>query len=176
MEIATAVGNKFGRILIVCLLIIPAPVYANNTTVTENFDGQELNQDITFLYGASDSIVSAETDCDNSQVPGSINIEDMDCHGSQYYGADRYQIGLRSSTDGFTIAFPNSETKPITEVGLRYGARESTGTATVYYDDDTTSTINFINTWDEIFTRVHEKHGSWETRNRKQNWTLKEVT
>jgi len=34
---------------------------------------------------------------------------------------------------------------------------------------------NFIKTWDEIFTKVHEEHGSWETRNRKQNWTLKEV-
>ena len=34
---------------------------------------------------------------------------------------------------------------------------------------------DFIKTWDEIFTRVHEEHGSWETRNRKQNWTLEEV-
>ena len=34
---------------------------------------------------------------------------------------------------------------------------------------------NFIKTWDEIFTRVHEKQGSWENRNRKQNWTLEEV-
>ena len=34
---------------------------------------------------------------------------------------------------------------------------------------------NFIKTWDEIFTKVHEKHGSWETRKRQQNWTLKEV-
>ena len=34
---------------------------------------------------------------------------------------------------------------------------------------------NFIKTWDEIFTRIHEKEGSWETRNRKQNWTLEEV-
>ena len=93
MATATVVGNKLSRILIVCLLIIPAPVYANNTTVTENFDGQELNQDITFLYGASDSIVSAQTNCDNSQVPGSINIEDMDCHGgSPYFGSDRYQL------------------------------------------------------------------------------------
>ena len=58
MATATVVGNKLSRILIVCLLIIPAPVYAENATVTENFDDQELNQDITFLYGASDSIVS----------------------------------------------------------------------------------------------------------------------
>lgn len=34
---------------------------------------------------------------------------------------------------------------------------------------------DFIKTWDEIFTKVHEEHGSWETRNRKQNWTLEEV-
>ena len=34
---------------------------------------------------------------------------------------------------------------------------------------------DFIKAWDEILTKVYEKHGSWETRNRKQNWTLKEV-
>ena len=34
---------------------------------------------------------------------------------------------------------------------------------------------NFIKTWDEIFTQVHKEHGSWETRIRKQNWTLEEV-
>ena len=34
---------------------------------------------------------------------------------------------------------------------------------------------NFIKTWDEIFTKIHEKQGAWETRNRKQNWTLEEV-
>ena len=34
---------------------------------------------------------------------------------------------------------------------------------------------DFIKTWDEIFTKIHEKEGSWETRNRKQNWTLEEV-
>ena len=34
---------------------------------------------------------------------------------------------------------------------------------------------DFIKTWDEILTKVHEKHGSWETRKRQQNWTLKEV-
>ena len=34
---------------------------------------------------------------------------------------------------------------------------------------------DFIKTWDEIFTKVHKEHGSWETRNRKQNWTLEEV-
>jgi len=140
--------NKFFRLLVVLLLISPAPVYADETTVTEGFDNQQINEDITFVYGGNDTSLAAEADCDNAAIPGGIYIEDMDCHGSQYYGADRYQIGLRSSTDGLTIAFPNSETKPITEVGLRYGARESTATATVYYDDDTTSTINFINTWD----------------------------
>ena len=151
MATVTAVINKVSRILIVCLLIFPIPVYAEETeqtTVTEGFDNQEINEDITFVYGGDDTSVAAEDDCNNSQAPGSINIEDMDCHGQQYYGSDRYQLGLRSSTDELTIAFPNSETKPITEVGLIYGARESTDTGTVYYDDDTTSTIDFINTWD----------------------------
>ena len=34
---------------------------------------------------------------------------------------------------------------------------------------------NFIKSWDEIFTNVHKKYGSWETRNKKQNWTLEEI-
>ena len=34
---------------------------------------------------------------------------------------------------------------------------------------------NFIKTWDEVFTKIHEREGSWGTRNRKQNWTLEEV-
>ena len=118
MATVTAVVNKLLRILIVCLFIIPTPVYAEETTVTEGFDNQQINEDITFVYGGNDTSLAAEADCNNAAVPGGIHIEDMDCHGSQYYGADRYQIGLRSSTDGLTIAFPNSETKPITEIGF----------------------------------------------------------
>ena len=34
---------------------------------------------------------------------------------------------------------------------------------------------NFIKVWDETFTSIHKKQGSWETRVRKQNWTLEEV-
>ncbi len=139
------VGNKLSRILIVCLLIIPAPIYAEETTVTEGFDNQELNEDITLVYGSNDTAVSAETDCDNSQAPGSINIEDMDCHGgSPYFGSDRYQLGLRSSTDTLTIAFPNSETKPITEIGFITLAVDEANTGTVYYDNSTSATFNII--------------------------------
>ena len=137
--------NKFFRLLVVLLLISPVPVYAEETTVTEGFDNQELNEDITFVYGGNDTTVSAETDCDNSQVPGSINIEDMDCHGGDpYFGSDRYQIGLRSSTDALTIAFPNSETKPITEVGFITMAVDEASTGTIYYDDSTSATFNIV--------------------------------
>ena len=144
MEIATAVVNKLSRILIVCLLIIPIPVYAEETTVTEGFDNQQINEDITFVYSGNDTSVSAETDCDVAQVPGSINIEDMDCHGSEYFGSDRYQLGSRSSTDTLTIAFPNSETKPITEVGFLTLAVDDANTGTVYYDNSTSATFNIV--------------------------------
>ena len=135
--------NKFFRLSIVLLLLSPVPVYAEETTVTEGFDNQELNEDITFVYGGNDTAVSAETDCDNSQAPGSINIEDMDCHGGNpYFGSDRYQFGLRSSTDALTIAFPNSETKPVTEVGFISMAVDEANTGTIYYDDSTSATFN----------------------------------
>ena len=29
--------------------------------------------------------------------------------------------------------------------------------------------------WDEVFTRLHEQHGSWETRKNHSSWTLKEI-
>ena len=34
---------------------------------------------------------------------------------------------------------------------------------------------DFIKQWDKIFTRIYNSNGSWNTRNRKQNWTLEEV-
>mgnify|MGYP003131879439 CR=1 FL=1 len=34
----------------------------------------------------------------------------------------------------------------------------------------------FIKSWDDVFTKIHEKHGSWDTRTRKNNWTLKKVS
>ena len=137
--------NKIIRILIVLFLIIPPiSVQAEETTVTENFNEGEINEDITFVYGSSDTAVVAETDCSTAQIPGSINIEDMDCHGSEYFGSDRYQLGLRSSTDAFTIAFPNSESKPITEVGFLTLAVDDANTGTIYYDDSTSATFNIV--------------------------------
>ena len=35
---------------------------------------------------------------------------------------------------------------------------------------------DFISTWDETLTRLHEEEGSWDTRKRRQNWTLKKVS
>jgi glycosyltransferase involved in cell wall biosynthesis len=33
---------------------------------------------------------------------------------------------------------------------------------------------NYIESWDRLFTGIHEKHGSWETRKNYKAWTLKE--
>ena len=35
---------------------------------------------------------------------------------------------------------------------------------------------DYIKTWDEVFTKVHKECGSWDSRKRQQNWTLKELT
>ena len=81
--------NTFVRIALVVFLVVPIPVYAETTTVTETFDDQEINSDITFVYGASDTEVSAATtqspDCADTSNPGSIGIEDLDCFGNQYF-------------------------------------------------------------------------------------------
>ena len=112
------------RLLLSVLLLIPVPLLANETetTVTETFDNQEINTDITFVYGASDTVVSAATtqnpECANLNEQGLIGIEDMDCFGSEYFGNDRYQLGIRGSSDSLTIAFPN---EPY-EVGFNYAA------------------------------------------------------
>ena len=137
--------NKAVRLLVVLLLIYPIPIaYADETTVTEDFDNQQINEDIIFVYGGNDTSVTAETDCDNSMVAGGIHIEDMDCHSSQYFGSDRYQLGIRSSTDSLTISFPNSDNKPITEVGFLTLAVDEANTGTVYYDDSTSATFNIV--------------------------------
>ena len=137
--------NKAIRLLVVLLLIYPIPIaFADETTVTEDFDNQQVNEDITFVYGGSDTAVTAETDCDASMVAGGIHIEDMDCHASQYFGSDRYQLGIRSSTDTLTIAFPNSDNKPITEVGFLTLAVDDANTGTIYYDDSTSATFNIV--------------------------------
>jgi glycosyltransferase involved in cell wall biosynthesis len=33
---------------------------------------------------------------------------------------------------------------------------------------------DFVSSWDNLFTDVYEKHGSWETRKNYKSWTLKE--
>ena len=80
------------RLLLSVLLLIPIPLLANETEniVTETFDNQEINTDITFVYGASDTVVSAATTqiqkpCANLNEQGLIGIEDMDCFAGEYW-------------------------------------------------------------------------------------------
>ena len=127
------------RLLLSVLLLIPIPLLANETEniVTETFDNQEINTDITFVYGASDTVVSAATtqnpECANLNEQGLIGIEDMDCFAGEYFGNDRYQLGIRGSSDNLTIAFPN---EPY-EVGFNYGAIDQEGgvSGVIYYDN-----------------------------------------
>ena len=129
--------RKLAVLTAVLLLAVPIQSIAEETTVTETFDNQEINTDITFVYGASDTVVSAATtqspDCANLNEQGLIGIEDMDCFGSEYFGNDRYQLGIRGSSDSLTIAFSN---EPY-EVGFNYGAIDQEGgvSGVVYYDN-----------------------------------------
>ena len=34
---------------------------------------------------------------------------------------------------------------------------------------------NFTKQWNDLFTNVHEEHGSWGTRKNYKSWTLREV-
>jgi len=127
------------RLLLSVLLLIPIPLLANETEniVTETFNDQQINTDITFVYGASDTVVSAATtqnpECANLNEQGLIGIEDMDCFAGEYFGNDRYQLGIRGSSDNLTIAFPN---EPY-EVGFNYGAIDQEGgvSGVIYYDN-----------------------------------------
>ena len=127
------------RLLLSVLLLIPLPLLANETEniVTETFNDQQINTDITFVYGASDTVVSAATtqnpECANLNEQGLIGIEDMDCFAGEYFGNDRYQLGIRGSSDNLTIAFPN---QPY-EVGFNYGAIDQEGgvSGVIYYDN-----------------------------------------
>ena len=129
--------KKLAVLTAVLLLAVPIQSIAEETTVTETFDNQEINTNITFVYGASDTVVSAATtqspECANLNEQGLIGIEDMDCFGSEYFGNDRYQLGIRGSSDSLTIAFPN---EPY-EVGFNYAAIDQEGgvSGVVYYDN-----------------------------------------
>ena len=128
--------NTLVRLFLVAFLVVPVPVLlAEEVTTTENFNNQQINQDIQFLYGSSDTAVTAINNgsCGETTTAGSIFLEDLDCFGSEYFGSDRYQLGIRSSTDDLTIVFPSSDEKEIREVGFTYNARESEGSGTVYY-------------------------------------------
>ena len=35
---------------------------------------------------------------------------------------------------------------------------------------------NYCERWDEIFTHVHEKYGSWETRKNYKSWMLRDMS
>jgi hypothetical protein len=129
--------RKLAILTAVLLLAVPLHAIAEETTVTETFDNQEINTDITFVYGASDTVVSAATsqspDCASTEEAGLIGIEDMDCFQSIYFGNDRFQLGIRGSSDSLTIAFPN---EPY-EVGFNYAAIDQDGgvSGVVYYDN-----------------------------------------
>ena len=129
--------RKLAAIAAALVLAVPLHSIAEETTVTETFDNQEINTDITFVYGASDTVVSAATtqnpECANLNEQGLIGIEDMDCFASEYFGNDRYQLGIRGSSDSLTIAFPN---EPY-EVGFNYAAIDQEGgvSGVVYYDN-----------------------------------------
>ena len=129
--------KKLAAIAAALVLAVPLHSIAEETTVTETFDNQEINTDITFVYGASDTVVSAATsqspDCASTEEAGFIGIEDMDCFQSIYFGNDRFQLGIRGSSDSLTIAFPN---EPY-EVGFNYAAIDQDGgvSGVVYYDN-----------------------------------------
>ena len=133
-----------------CLIAVPITALAEETTITETFDNQEINQDIQFVYGGNDTEVVASTtlhpDCASTQSAGTIGIEDLDCFAGIYFGTDRFQLGIRASSDTLTIAFPNSDSKQITEVGFVINARETSATATVYFDNSETQTIDLVDT------------------------------
>ena len=129
--------KKLAAIAAALVLAVPLHSIAEETTVTETFDNQEINTDITFVYGASDTVVSAATsqspDCASTEEAGLIGIEDMDCFQSIYFGNDRFQLGIRGSSDSLTIAFPN---EPY-EIGFNYAAIDQDGgvSGVVYYDN-----------------------------------------
>ena len=144
--------KKLAVLTAVLLLTVPIHSIAEETTVTETFDNQEVNTDITFVYGPSDTVLSAATsqspDCASTEEAGLIGIEDMDCFQSVYFGNDRFQLGIRGSSDSLTIAFPN---EPY-EVGFNYAAiDQGSVSGTVYYDNGASETFTLdVNTDIEV--------------------------
>ena len=150
--------KKLAVLTAVLLLSVPIYSIAEETTVTETFNDQQINTDIDILYGGNDTEVAAATtaspECASTEVAGSIGIEDLDCFGSEYFSLNRHALGIRGSADSITIAFPN---EPY-EVGFQYGATDvDTISGTVYYDNGASETFTLDQHTD--YTTVMSK--SW---------------
>ena len=150
--------RKLAVLTAVLLLSVPIYSIAEETTVTETFNDQQINTDIDILYGGNDTEVAAATtaspECASTEVAGSIGIEDLDCFGSEYFSLNRHALGIRGSADSITIAFPN---EPY-EVGFQYGATDvDTISGTVYYDNGASETFTLDQHTD--YTTVMSK--SW---------------
>ena len=57
-------------------LLVPVISIAEETTVTEKFNNQQINTDIEFIYGGNDTAITAATtqapECASTEAAGSI--------------------------------------------------------------------------------------------------------
>ena len=120
MEIATAVVNKLSRILIVCLLIIPIPVYAEEVpgevTVNEDFSDSTYQSGLTISGGNQAAYIYT-----NEQGR---------------YGTTGPSLAITSGTYLFEFS------EDVYEIGFLVGAVNNSYSVKYYYSDSTDETLN----------------------------------
>ena len=139
--------NTLVRILIVALLIFPTPVYADTTTETETFDGENgaLVTDLTVPTGSD---VTTRNDQNCCGV------------GGQYFFSlkDNYAGGQQATSYTFTLP----DDHDIIEIGFRMAGVNYAYTVQYNYSDDTNETVNFSSqnnsSYEDITKAVTDKY------------------
>jgi len=120
--------NTLVRILIVALLIFPTPVYAETTTETETFDGE--NGALVTDLGVPNGTLAIDNDDVSTR-------NDQNCCGV----GGQYFFSLKDSSQGGNAAVSYTFTLPsdhdIIEIGFRMAGVNSNYSIQYNYSDET---------------------------------------
>ena len=126
--------NTLVRILIVALLIFPTPVYAETTTETETFDGE--NGALVTDLGVPNGTLAIDNDDVSTR-------NDQNCCGV----GGQYFFSLKDSSQGGNAAVSYTFTLPsdhdIIEIGFRMAGVNSNYSIQYNYSDETNETSNY---------------------------------
>ena len=144
--------NKLSRLFIICALIFPVPVYAEEVVETETFDGGDNGGE-----QVTDIVVP----------PTENNLVKIDNTWDYYGGMDNHHMELEYQKHGGTAndyEFTLPTDHDVYEVGFTIGAMNNEGSVEYTHNDDTTQTntidaqqgMNIATMYEEVVYSVQE--------------------